>query len=777
MGIANRAEYDWQSMASHGAAALLPASASYTVAFDYDLYTWDSYQPSTLSYKGYWDSFSVSVSGQPYWQSSHTDPVTPGSLPGLGFITGGSTWGLGILQHYSGSETAVVAGNPSGTNYLSVILDTATLPSADNAYPSWGTITIKDVMTGGGSPALGSQAADLARSVVGGPYGWGGKGWDWEAEKYVEPQVIQNGTEYPYYILAEKKVVLARGVDCAGLVYWSYDKAAGSTKYYGNPVYYENALTQCSDVQSDAVANASDLRPGDILCFSYNGPSVDHVAMYVGGSDPNRNVVEAGGSGGDHIVYASLATRTNSTSSFSFFRRIKPAIVPLTIQTHSPISLIVADPDGFAVDTDTLTSTGGEYIRGIPGVLYYGTDGNLDDLVYAPILKTGVYTIRVVPKPDALPTDVFSLNVTAAAKFVELAHSVSIIQIPSEGFDILSTGEEIVPVLPTLIGNALTILKQGHGVVTSTPGVVDCGSVCTGWLLSGTPVTLTASADPGWTFAGWSGDITNVNAVITHTITANTAVTATFTQDQYALAVTIVGKGDVDIDPDQATYIYGNVITLTASADPGWAFAGWSGDVDSTENALALTMDADKTVTATFGLKTYIITPTVGAGGLITPSMPQTVHHGDDITFTIAASTGYHIADVVVDGISQGAISSYTFSDVTADHTISVAFALSAPPGITSGDRTTFVVGTAEAFTVRATGAPTPTILLSGTLPDGVTFTDNGDGTATLSGTPTANAWGMYALTFSASNGVAPDAVQAFTLMVNTKVYLPLVLR
>jgi hypothetical protein len=54
------------------------------------------------------------------------------------------------------------------------------------------------------------------------------------------------------------------------------------------------------------------------------------------------------------------------------------------------------------------------------------------------------------------------------------------------------------------------------------------------------------------------------------------------------------------------------------------------------------------------------------------------VSHGGSITFTIAPTTSYHIADVGVDGASAGALTSYTFSNVTASHTLSAAFALNA---------------------------------------------------------------------------------------------------
>ena len=69
----------------------------------------------------------------------------------------------------------------------------------------------------------------------------------------------------------------------------------------------------------------------------------------------------------------------------------------------------------------------------------------------------------------------------------------------------------------------------------------------------------------------------------------------------------------------------------------------------------------------------YTITVTQAAGGRISPST-TTVTKGGDKTFTIAASEGYKIADVLVDGKSVGAVSSYTFENVTARHTITAKF-------------------------------------------------------------------------------------------------------
>ncbi len=94
-----------------------------------------------------------------------------------------------------------------------------------------------------------------------------------------------------------------------------------------------------------------------------------------------------------------------------------------------------------------------------------------------------------------------------------------------------------------------------------------------------------------------------------------------------------------------------------------------------------------------------------------------------------------------------------------------------APPQITSAAATTFTVGSQGTFTVAATGVPSgPTLTLSdggATLPSGVTFHDNGNGTATLAGTPAAGTGKVYTFTITASNGVSPSAVQTFTLTVN----------
>ena len=70
----------------------------------------------------------------------------------------------------------------------------------------------------------------------------------------------------------------------------------------------------------------------------------------------------------------------------------------------------------------------------------------------------------------------------------------------------------------------------------------------------------------------------------------------------------------------------------------------------------------------------YTITATAGEGGSITPAGEVSVKEGASQTFAIAAQEGYAIADVLVDGQSVGVVDSYTFENVTANHTIAALF-------------------------------------------------------------------------------------------------------
>ena len=94
-------------------------------------------------------------------------------------------------------------------------------------------------------------------------------------------------------------------------------------------------------------------------------------------------------------------------------------------------------------------------------------------------------------------------------------------------------------------------------------------------------------------------------------------------------------------------------------------------------------------------------------------------------------------------------------------------------PTITSADSTSIGMRAPLGFTVTTTGIPVPALTETGALPAGLTFTDNGNGTASLSGMAAPGTAGSFPITITASNGVGSPATQAFTLTVTTAASAP----
>lgn len=138
---------------------------------------------------------------------------------------------------------------------------------------------------------------------------------------------------------------------------------------------------------------------------------------------------------------------------------------------------------------------------------------------------------------------------------------------------------------------------------------------------------------------------------------------------------------------------------------------------------------------------------------------------GASATFNVVASAGASLTGGTT-LVNSASASSSTSDPDPANNSDSTTITVNIPPAITSANNVTFTVGMAGSFTVTATGYPTPALSQTGSLPSGVTFVDNGNGTATLSGTPATGTSGTYALTLTAANGVGSNATQSFTLNV-----------
>ena len=149
---------------------------------------------------------------------------------------------------------------------------------------------------------------------------------------------------------------------------------------------------------------------------------------------------------------------------------------------------------------------------------------------------------------------------------------------------------------------------------------------------------------------------------------------------------------------------------------------------------------------------------TVTATGSPTPTITQAGTLPSGVTFSGSSLVGTPAA-----GTGGVYPISFTATNILGTVTQNFTLTVNQAPAITSANNTTFQLGTANSFTVTTTGFPTSSIGAS-SVPGGINFLDNGNGTGTLSGTPTAT--GAFAITFTAQNGVNPNATQNFTLNV-----------
>ena len=162
----------------------------------------------------------------------------------------------------------------------------------------------------------------------------------------------------------------------------------------------------------------------------------------------------------------------------------------------------------------------------------------------------------------------------------------------------------------------------------------------------------------------------------------------------YEIAVSVVGGGTIIPAGDEygiVTVDSGESQSFTITANEHNRLVsvivdGETNVTDALENGVYTfeNVTANHTIAATFEAITYTITATAGEGGSITPSGAQTVNEGADQSFTIAASEHYNLVSVIVDGetnvtdaLENGV---YTFTNVTANHTIAATFEAEAIP-------------------------------------------------------------------------------------------------
>jgi hypothetical protein len=301
---------------------------------------------------------------------------------------------------------------------------------------------------------------------------------------------------------------------------------------------------------------------------------------------------------------------------------------------------------------------------------------------------------------------------------------------------------------PTLTGSSTQTWTVGTPVAVSN-------YVSTGYPLPAPTITITAGSLPAGVTLGAAVNGTNGNGDLTTTV-AFTGTPAAGSGGTYSVTLTAHNG----VAPDKTL-----VVSITVNEAPTISF--WSGSTTFTVGSSGSFYVA---VNPGFPPSTVTVT---SAPGPALPSGLTLSHYG-----FIGANDFWQISGTPA--VGTGGAYSFTFTannGVAPNGTVVVPVIINEAPEFTSANTANFTTGQANSFTVTTmNGYPLPKILTinAGCLPAGITFVDNGNGTATISGNPALNTAGPYVCTITASNGDhTASNTQTFTLWIRPPVVLP----
>ncbi len=337
------------------------------------------------------------------------------------------------------------------------------------------------------------------------------------------------------------------------------------------------------------------------------------------------------------------------------------------------------------IDPNTMASPGGIALSPDGSKLYVASDAS-DRLAIVTLSNGSVVSVPVGTSPVGVATDadgrIYVANAAGAGTvtvFDPTFNPVTGLPAPKTVrvgstpfvFGAFTTAGPPAPPPPAQF--VLSLSTVGLGTITPNPLPIS------GTYTAGTVVGLTATPAANYQFTGWSGACTGSGACSV-TMDAAKSVTATFTLKQFVLTLTAVGSGTITTSPLPVggTYAAGTIVALTATPAANYQFTGWSGACSGSSNC-SVTMDAAKSVTATFSLKQFVLTlATVGSGTITANPSPVGGTYGAG---TVVALTATPAANYQLTGWS-GACSGTGACSITMDaaKSVTATFALVPPP-------------------------------------------------------------------------------------------------
>jgi len=230
-----------------------------------------------------------------------------------------------------------------------------------------------------------------------------------------------------------------------------------------------------------------------------------------------------------------------------------------------------------------------------------------------------------------------------------------------------------------LLKNAISLIEPKITIISSagTGGSISPSNSVT--VSYGGSQTFTITPNVCYTIKDVKVDGVSVGAVSTYAftnVTSDHTIEAIFEPISYNISATSFSGGSIS-PSGTITVNPGESKTFTITPNTGYRVKVVLVDGVSVGAVSTYTFDnvtQDHTIEAQFEPTTFTITASSGVGGTITPTDTITVNYGNSKTFTITPNQGYKIKDVLVDGKSVGTVSTYTFTNITSNHTIEATF-------------------------------------------------------------------------------------------------------
>jgi hypothetical protein len=256
--------------------------------------------------------------------------------------------------------------------------------------------------------------------------------------------------------------------------------------------------------------------------------------------------------------------------------------------------------------------------------------------------------------PIAFATDLGAVTPASAMTSAGEASTVLSSNSPGDATVQASLDSETVATNPSVTfappNYTLTVTKRGagSGTVSSSPAGIDCGATCSHDYAKGIQVQLSAAADPGSTFTGFTNGNCAGQQTCTVKMSRARSVDATFVPD-YTLTVTKPGAGSGTVSSSPAgidcgatcshQYVNGTEVELSATADPGSTFVGFTNSDCARQQTCTVKMGRARNVVATFKPNYTLTVTKPGAGTGTVSSSPAGIDCGATCSHEYANGT------------------------------------------------------------------------------------------------------------------------------------------